>query len=302
MLHRHYMYKTLSPTYQSNMTTLPSQCPFPIFFTHQQGHSQCQCKNCSSLSLTFLSLLLSLKLPPTNLTAPTRTKTRLSSAPHPHSYLSTLPHCQTHHYSNQPMQSFTIVSKPLACNPSSYSHQPKALKERYQHQWVQFSVGGLLGVLWDSKDQETSYTVAPCWAPCGWYRAHFFHYSYKDYDYCIMQYKKWEFVMDFALTSIYQSYCCYPKLLCCVTLWLDGWFCLPNAPDIMVIVLQCVFTLWQSVGPTTITDWNETIRNINKLNDRQPFIPLQLSRFAGLPKSDISICSFSASFCFPWII
>ena len=134
MLHRHYMYKTLSPTYQSNMTTLPSQCPFPIFFTHQQGHSQCQCKNCSSLSLTFLSLLLSLKLPPTNLTAPTRTKTRLSSAPHPHSYLSTLPHCQTHHYSNQPMQSFTIVSKPLACNPSSYSHQPKALKERYQHQ------------------------------------------------------------------------------------------------------------------------------------------------------------------------
>ena len=76
-LHRRYMYKTLSPTYQSDTTTLPSQCPFPVALTHWLYHSRCWCENCRSLSPTFLSLLLSpleLELPPTNLTAPTEPK------------------------------------------------------------------------------------------------------------------------------------------------------------------------------------------------------------------------------------
>ena len=146
----------------------------------------------------------------------------------------------------------------LACNPISYSHQPKGPEERYQHQRVQLGVAGLLGVFWDSRDQLTNYTVALCLAPCGWCRAHFFHCSYEHYDYCITPYKKWESVMHFPLTSIYRSRCCYAKLLRCVMLWLDGWFCLPNAPDVMVVVLQCVFTLRRSDGPTTIMDGNET--------------------------------------------
>ena len=170
MLHRRYMYKILSPTYQSDTTTLPSRCPFPVALTHWLWHSRCRCKNWRSLSLTFLSLLLSLlelELPPTNLMAPTEPKSGFLVHPSTPvnspslSNSSLLP--PTHAVLQQ-------VSKPLARNPSSSSHQPKGPKEQYQRQWVQLSVGGLLGVFWDSKDQETSYTVTPCWAPCGWYR------------------------------------------------------------------------------------------------------------------------------------
>ena len=48
------------------------------------------------------------------------------------------------------------------------------------------------------------------------------------------------------------------KLLCSVALWLNGRFAVPNAPDVMVVVLQCVFTLWWSGRLTTMMDGNET--------------------------------------------
>ena len=37
-----------------------------------------------------------------------------------------------------------------------------------------------------------------------------------------------------------------------VTLWLDWWFCLPNAPDVVGSVLSCILNLQRSDGPHSI--------------------------------------------------
>ena len=150
-----------------------------------------------------------------------------------------LPHCQSHHYSHQPTQSFSRCPNPWHAIQAPILVNPKVPRNNISTNEFN-SVGRLLRVFWDSKDQETSSTVAPCWAPCGWHRAHFFH--------CSLQ-TLWLLYYAVQKMRVCNGFCAHKhiskllKLLRCVMLWLDGWFCLPNAPDVMVVFLQCVFTL-----------------------------------------------------------